>query len=339
MQSEGTFSSATVRGYVYLAAGEGLDVPATLADAGIDGPSFEDPDGHLSRAQVENLARAIMSRMDRRFLVRALEKLGPGDFGVQEYALRLSPTLGDAYSRVIRYHRLTNQLMDAALRSEGDDVALSLTCPPLLDETLLGLSVETWTVALVVQGRQITKVDWVPRRVDFECKRPPHADEYDRFFRCPIRFEQAETSIVMPRELLALPVIGADRSLDGLVIAHLEAQLKKLPPVGAVSARLRTVVIEALGDGVPAMEECARQLGMSRRTLQRRLEGEQTTFQNVVDGARRELAESYLGKPLTSLQEIAFLLGFSTQEAFHRAFKRWTGVTPGEFRKRLAEAS
>jgi AraC-like DNA-binding protein len=140
-----------------------------------------------------------------------------------------------------------------------------------------------------------------------------------------------------PRDL-ERPGPGADRSLLPIVEQHLDKLLESRSGAGLVQD-VRTVLAEMLCDGSPNVRSVARRLGMSVRTLQRRLEEHEVVFRDLVQGVRRELADRYLAERDANLTEVAFLLGYSELSSFDRAFRRWTGSTPVARRRVLRSAA
>jgi AraC-like DNA-binding protein len=141
--------------------------------------------------------------------------------------------------------------------------------------------------------------------------------------------------MVIDRAVLSLPMQRPDPSLRAILERHADILLGELGDEDDIG-RTRGVILEGLREGDTSIERTARRLGMSVRTLQRVLRGSGHTFADLVDESRRELARRYLGDPNLSIQEIAHLLAFGDLRGFYRAFKRWEGSTPAEFRKRAA---
>jgi AraC-like DNA-binding protein len=200
--------------------------------------------------------------------------------------------------------------------------------------------VQDWTVAQwMMLGRSLVGRTWSPRRVAVRHEAPGDADAYERWFNAPVAFGAKRVEIVFDAQLLDLPVVGADPTLVRLLDRHIEQVLARLPRAASLVDRVRAEAARSISDGAaPTAASIARALNMSERTLLRRLSEEDATPSDIIADVRRELASQYLRDPAVSITEAAFLLGYSEPSAFHRAFKRWTGVTPAEFRERTAGA-
>jgi AraC-like DNA-binding protein len=174
-----------------------------------------------------------------------------------------------------------------------------------------------------------------PRLVKVELTHRTQGDPaaYRRWFDAPVSFGAGATQLVFARSALDVPLRTADPQLLAILSRHAEelaARDRSLPPM---IAQVERVLRKALRSDDAQVERVARELGLTGRSLQRRLKDEGTSFQLVRDKVRRELASRYLEDEL-SMAEISFLLGFSEPSAFFRAFKRWTGLTPLESRAR-----
>ncbi len=149
-----------------------------------------------------------------------------------------------------------------------------------------------------------------------------------------MHFGEENNEISLDTALLALPVHGADLRLGRLLDRYADEMLRKLPRAEGFVESVRRVIAETLRGGDPSIECVATCLGLSTRTLQRRLREAGTTHKQLLDQLRHVLALRYADTEGLSFGEVAFLLGFSEPSAFHRAFKRWTGVAPGEYRRK-----
>ena len=171
------------------------------------------------------------------------------------------------------------------------------------------------------------------RGVDLRRPRPADAGPYEERFRAPVRFDAEWDRLRFTTAEWGAPIAGADATLARILEEHahvLAARLQTAPTdfAGTVQRAIMAALPESAEE-----ESVARSLHMSRRTLQRKLADEGTSFREVLDGVRRGLAESYLADRTVSIPEVAFLLGFSEQSSFHRAFQRWTGSAPGRWRR------
>jgi AraC-like DNA-binding protein len=155
------------------------------------------------------------------------------------------------------------------------------------------------------------------------------------FFGAPVRFGAPHTELVFDRATLDLALTSADPNLLAILLPTAEEKRARKATDAPMTDRVRRQLRSALSNADTQLDVLAKRLGMTGRSLQRRLKDEGTSFQALRESTRRDLADQYLGKGL-SFSEIAFLLGFSEPSAFFRAFKRWTGLTPFERRQQLA---
>ena len=165
-------------------------------------------------------------------------------------------------------------------------------------------------------------------------RKPDPADAYERFFGCPVHFGGEENSFVLSAKDADRPLPSANRQLAATFDKMLAEELARLDKSDVVS-RCRAAVLEQLSSGEGTAEDTAKQLHMSPRTLQRKLAEAKTTYLQLVDDTRKDLALRYIEDPRRSVTDITFSLGFSQPSAFTRAFKRWTGVSPSDHRTNL----
>ena len=187
--------------------------------------------------------------------------------------------------------------------------------------------------AVVSLCRVAVDEDWIPLAVEFQHSKPQDTTEHARLFRCPVIFDAPFNKLTFNSASLSLPIEQADEGLVRMLDRHAQELLAKYPPRDTVIDNARTVITRELNGGNPSLEHVAAQLGLSERTLQRKLQELGTSHNDLVEQIRRELAMRYLKEPDMAICEVAYLTGFSEPSSFHRAFKRWTGVTPGAFRQ------
>ncbi len=181
-------------------------------------------------------------------------------------------------------------------------------------------------------GRLVTGNDWSPRLVAFAHEAPTDTAEHQRVFRTSVQFVSGRTAIYLPTSILEAPNQQADPGLVSVLDDYADRLLEQMPSEATLSQRVRHQLMQDLKSGVPTAEDVAKELHMSVRTLHRTLQQEETTFRQLLSQLRHESAATYLADPTISIAEVAFLLGFNELSSFYRAFKRWTGQTPAQFR-------
>jgi AraC-like DNA-binding protein len=180
---------------------------------------------------------------------------------------------------------------------------------------------------------------WSPREVLFAAPPPASDAVHRRFFGCPVRFDVAASTIVLDAADLALPMQRPDAELGRVLERHADHLLGALGGTRDFLDDVRRAIVVALPDANATVARTARQLGVSVRTLQRRLQEHGESFDGLYDQTRRALARRYLDDPGVSIQETAHLLAFGDLRGFYRAFKRWEGRTPAEYRRQARAAA
>lgn len=334
-----TVTILTVRAILGAAAHRGVLLIDVLAAHGVDPGLLADDDARVPHALVAALWDIAAERLgDPDFGLNLGRSLPSGAFGLVEYTIRHAPDLRAAFGRLIRYQSLLHDRATYQLTVEGERARLSHVPPPdIAPPRHFG---EFLVARFVELGRALVGERWSPDEVSFRHPRPASTGEHARLFgAAELRFGAPVTSMTFARALLDRPVVGADPRLapllDRLAVELSERRGGERPFLEHVQ---REVVVGLL-DGVPPAGRTARRLGLSERSFFRRLQQEGTTYQKVVDDVRRELALQRLREPASSLSEIAYALGFADASAFHRAFRRWTGKNPGEWRHHAAAPS
>lgn len=281
---------------------------------------------------IELLNRAIAVTEDPDLPLRVAEELTPRHWGVFAYAAMTCETLAQVVVILERYERLIDEANDSRLVVSGGRGALQWL--PRIDRpapALMQLALASW----VVFARRYTGRTEVSADVDFTFPAPADTRTYQRIFGGQIRFSQPVTQLSFPLEHLQLPITHHDADTHRLLLSQARSQFAALDTERSVVALVRQAITRHLSSGKVTLEQLAEVLQMAPRTLQYQLEHSGTHFRQVLDEVRRELACIYLEDPDMALVDVAFLLGYSEQSPFTKAFKRWTGETPGEYRRRI----
>ncbi|WP_109355731.1 AraC family transcriptional regulator [Sphingorhabdus sp. EL138] len=257
------------------------------------------------------------------------------EFGAFGLAWKSAPNLHGSYLRSERYGRVLGNAESYSLEQSAEGVFYNLE---KAGDGSLGmlLSNEASLSAVVAISQEVSTAPFIPQTVFF--KHSPRGDPsvYAAHFGCPVHFESGRDALLVSEESLGAPNKLGDETIAKFFDHHLEQELARLADVNSLEKRVRLAVAQLLSEGVPTLSLIASKLGMSARTLQRRLSDRGQSFQKLVDLARQELAQQLLRDTEYSLAEIAFLTGFSEQSGFTRAFKRWAGQTPRSYRLRVA---
>lgn len=242
-----------------------------------------------------------------------------------------SGTLADALIRIRRYFRLLTDAATYELALEGDNAwwsfrGVDLGEPASRHDDEFSLAVS------VAYARQWLGGEFKPTEVLFRHAAPENTRELEAFFDAPLRFEADQCAFRFDAAHLEAPIRSADPKLVELLERYAEDALTALGDPGRYSQRVYRLLVEGLSGGDISLAWVARRIGVSERSLQRNLKEEGTSHKQLLDEVRRELAVRYLANRDLTASEVAYMLGFSETAPFFRAFKKWTGRTPGEFR-------
>jgi len=304
----------------------GYDATRLLASIGCERGSLEDPDALVPCTWSGALADAARrARPMRNLSLRLAGEMTVGSYPLLDYLVVTSGTIGEAQRRLVRYFGLMRLPIVYEIREDEDPIRTIVRSPG----NPFGIE---FTVALNVMHARRETVRPASLAVSFSHE-PDDAAEFEKTLGCPVRTRQEWDGVEIARESWDLPLKRRDSILQGLLERQADEILSRMP----VSERLADAVAAALArrvaGGDTGIASVSRHIGTSARTLQRRLAEEGTSYQSVLDGVRREAAEGYLADSTLSVGEVGYLLGYSEPAAFHRAFKRWHGTAPAEWRK------
>lgn len=318
----------------------GHDVRELASRFGLAPDDLMDPDARIPAstgvAMWDEVPRIVGDDLFGLRLARRASEAGT--LPIVGYIVQTSPTLGEGLSRALRYQRLVQTLNPASLRVDGAVVRLEVAVrPPYVQR--LRHAVDFAFAFVVSFVARLTGRPLVPRRARFAYSAPSTDREHRQLFGSDLRFGAPRTELVMDASELRRPVPTADPQLRRLIEHHADALLSRLPARDSVADRVRAAVLDGLPRGAAGLDAVARTMRTSRRTLQRMLAADGTSHAVLVDEVRKQLALRQVADGSLSLAEVAFFLGFADQTTFHRAFVRWTGRSPGAYRKLEARAT
>jgi len=259
----------------------------------------------------------------------------PGAFGIVEYVCRSAPTLGEALRQWVRYLNLLDDAVTVGLAVEGDRAYLRVERE---SEAPAPASHELCWALVAKYARELSTVPFRLLTVELAHAQPPDPAPYRAWFDAPVVWNAETTQLVMPRAALDASLVSSDPKLLAILTRAADELGKQATDEPPLTAQVKRALREALRSDEAQVDVIAKRLGLTGRSLQRRLKDEGSSFQGAREEVRRELAHRYLDEGL-AIAEISFLLGFSEPSAFFRAFKRWTGQTPVESRAQRRELS
>jgi len=252
------------------------------------------------------------------------------EIGLLYYVWNSSKLLGDAFRRAERYSSIVNEAVCLRVRGNGNDLALTYVGVKRLSDRH---QMEFWVTSLVRICRQLTNRHLLPSRVRLVHRRNGGAALLERFLGCEVEFGADTDEVAFPETVKQLPVVCADPYLNKLLIKYCD-EARSHREAGRFTCRVavENAIAPLLPHGKAGVGEIACQLGMSPRTLERRLRSEGLTFGGILSELRCDLARRYLREKDLPISKIAWLLGYRDAGGFTHAFKRWTGRTPREAR-------
>ncbi len=302
---------------------------------GLSSSLLQVPQARVSAKHYGALWRTIALALDDEFFGQDSRRMKAGSFAMLCHSVLSCKTLGQALDRSLRFYALllddisgtcrTRRAMRRriVLHERAAGAGQRVFAHELLLMLLYGVS--CWLV-----GRRIPIL-----RTEFSYPEPAHSAEYRLMYSAELSFNRPNTVIAFDASYLDLPVVQNERSIKEFLRTAPESILVKYKNGSSLTARIRRRLRQFLPGEVPDFESLAEELNMTPATMRRRLHEEGESYQSIKDQLRRDLAIGYLSHSSRSVMDIALELGFSERSAFHRAFRKWTGASPGEFRRTL----
>jgi AraC-like DNA-binding protein len=316
------------------AAGGNLDV--ILPTCGLERAVFAGTEAFIETALYARLLSEVAQQTgDDCFGLHFGEHYNPKNIGPLIYVVLNSPSMRAGIENVERYLAVHNRGAKWTLSIEGERAYIRYELKNLRMAELRQYNELAMVVALNT-FRLMAGSHWSPLEVQFGHPGPANTAEHLRIFSVPVLFDCASNAFVIEREFLQRQVPAADPRLYGILRRYLERVLEEMPALqDDLLESARSTIAGLMRDGDPTLLRVAKNLALSPRTLERRLDERGLSFTTLIADTRRRFAINYLKDPNNTLTEIAFLLGYSEVSAFNRAFKRWTGRTPMAYRREI----
>ena len=334
---KGTISVCFVEGLLQGVRSQGFDTDELLEQCGLAPAILRMPNARVSASTYTVLLRLVAQILDDEFFGMDSRRMKVGSFAMLCRAAVHGKSLEKAAGRALRFFALCLDDLKGELWRQGDFLRLRLRQadrdrpPPVFAQETLLMFMHRLICWLV--NRRIPVL-----AAEFAYPQPPHAGEYRLMFAQNCRFAQPATALVFEARHFSLPVVRTEKALKEFLRIAPENLLVQYRDRFGVGASLHKLLAPLPPADWPTFEAVAERLGGSASTLRRRLEGEGLSYQSIKDNLRRDRAIDLLSGTNLSVMDIAAELGFAEASAFHRAFRKWMGVNPGEYRRALAAA-
>ena len=315
-----------------------LDGRALFVKAGIDPDLFQHADSRVPFSQLLDAWHLALDALDDQALgLYGADQFHPAIYGPLASIIMTSPTLGDVATQLVRFQAIPENATHAELSIDGNQVVIVFGSD-YFDQERIRPVVEYAMSEIIGMARFLVDRQH-HERIRYDSVRLAHgpsapASRYETAFGVAPAFNEPCNEIRFDLALLGLPTTCPDPDLFKSLLERIAVR-HDVPPA-SLADQVEQFLVSALPHGVPRIADVAQQLSMTVRTLQRKLEQEGWRYAELLDDVRQRLARELLGRADASVTEVAFLLGFSEPSAFHKAFHRWTGQSPGEWRRSQA---
>jgi AraC-like DNA-binding protein len=323
-----TIGGHNVRAFVNALERLGYNVESLLAQAMVNRSDLDDPDARIRCDAMPAIVRAAMTERPLSNLGARMAAETPiGAFPLIDYLVVTSETVAAGLAQLARYFRLADAGYTMDVRDDGDPVRVVL-------ENAQGAFVVTYGLGLIVV--HLRREVEGPLTIDAAhfTDRPDDPAELEQMWGCPVRVNSDWDGLEFPRASWEMRLRRRDPALRGVLEQHAAQIVSRIPEGDDFAVRVRQALTAHIGKADVPMQAVAKELAVSCRSLQRRLAEAGLSYQKLLDAGRRDAAREYLDNPGLSVGEVGYLLGYSEPAAFHRAFKRWSGVTPQAYRER-----
>ena len=311
----------------------GKDAGPILAKAGVTPQQARDPAIRLEvRTQIRLLELAASELQDEWLGFHLARNFDLREIGLLYYVIASSECLEEALRNAERYSRIMNEGVRLRFGLQDRTATIALDYVDV-DRHADRHQIEFWLVTLVRICRRVTDSRLAPSQLKMRHSRNGPPAEFRAFFGCDVEFGADSDAVSFPAPLASLPVVGRDEYLNELLRRYAEEALERSPRArSTVRSKVEDILPGLLPHGRAVASEVAPRLGMSSRSLSRKLGEEGTSFAEILDQFRAALAKRYLNDETLPVSEIAWLLGYREVSSLTHAFKRWTGTTPRQFR-------
>ena len=334
-----TVSKTTPNAILQTCAELGTDPRLVFEKAGLSPGALSSPYGRITFEEVLAIwdwAHELTG--DRLIGVETARNLPFGAFKVIDYMIASSETPYSGLENALEFYPIINEGFEILIYRLGEKRCVEIQNP--VETTFLPFHYVDFVLACVLTRiRHSAGIPIDPELVELTCPKPPDVDRYFDFFRSPLKFQSTHNRMILPDDTMEIQQASADPVLLEILHSHAQQILTTQGLTDSIVEDLRHAICVGLKKGDARIEDCARELKISRRSLQRRLRLSGTSYQQILTKVRSDMAQHLLVRESYTAEHISEILGYSEPSTFYRAFKQWTGLTPGEFRSIGASGS
>jgi AraC-like DNA-binding protein len=321
-----TQPAATLRVFVTALGQLGYNTDALLAASGVRTAELDDPDGRVPCTSIPAvICEAMRTRPLKNLGMKVASKTPIGAFQLLDYLIVTCENVGEGMQQLSRYLRLSEAPFSVEIHDA--DVPVRVVYLGIEDAFTAEFEVALAMLHLRREAEPGLRAEYASFR-----HTPDDVTEIEQTLGCPLSTQAAWVGLAFSRQAWQLPLRRRDPVLHSILYRNAEELAARFPETDTVVAELRRLLISHIAHGDSDIELIARSMATSVRSLQRRLAAAGTSYQEVLDSTRREAAGRHLTDRVLSISEVGYLLGYSEPASFHRAFRRWYGTTPQEFR-------
>lgn len=331
----GSVSVPVVKQYLRYVETLDIDVSALLARSNILASTLMQESERITGEQLQAfLVNLIIATDDPLFGLKSGAFVEPSSYSVLGYITMTCGTLEQVLERIQPYEKLVGDMGVTSIDYSPQQLAINWHCAYTFADVREQM-VDNVFASWLAYARWLSGQELGPTAVHLQRAEPSAVliQHYQQVFACPVLFSQPSNSLILPREYLHIPLRQPDQSLLQTLELHAAGQVSALGDAHHFRIQVKDIIRILLAKGITRKDMVAGQLNMSERTLQRKLQQEQTSYQKLLDEARLSLAQQYLIETQLAVDDIAMQLGFSETRSFFRSFKRWTGKTPNVYRE------
>ncbi len=330
-----TVSKAILKNDFELILREGVPAEQLEEKTGLKREELEYSDEQLPIWYTYKLMEAASELAESpAFALHMGENTDPKSLGIFGNIVMNCRTITAMIDCLTRYYKIARELTRISTREDNDHflIAFDVEAPKDIKHYIN----EKFFATSICFFRNFTRADANPEEVRFQHSQPDYMDEYRRIFQCPVVFNHHENVVCLKKKYLEIEYSHHNPDIKEILSKHADTLLERQTVGASFQAQIRNIIIEFLHEGIVDIEMISDHFEISRWTLNRKLNKEGTSFQETLNQTRNDLAISYLENSRFSNTEIAFLLGFSDPHSFPKAFKRWSGDSIWEYRKKIS---